>query len=245
MRFTPLSAASFSLIAVLTAGPAGVAVAAADEPTVTSQLHLESSPQVGVEAEAEIGSSMIQMARYRATTTPAIRLLEPVRSKIRMGVTLLLAPGLYRLADQDGRGAFYRSVAPMQAVSLGVTIPTVGGIFVPADGNAQPKPYYDDIVGHDISRQGDLRTAPSDPIIEHTGEPGLRREFIYSGVSKGTIKLSYREFIDDLARPSFTQELTYDLAEGDEIGFRGARFRVLKATNTSIRYIVTKPLAEP
>jgi hypothetical protein len=36
--------------------------------------------------------------------------------------------------------------------------------------------------------------------------------------------------------------LTYDLAAGDEIGFRGARIKVLKATNVSITYVVTKPL---
>ena len=50
-------------------------------------------------------------------------------------------------------------------------------------------------------------------------------------------------FSDDMARPAFTQDLTYDLADGDEIGFRGARIKVLKATNTAITYVVLKPLA--
>ncbi|MDO8798955.1 hypothetical protein [Phenylobacterium sp.] len=243
MRSALTFGAICSVTILLTITP--FATVAAEYPVVKDELHLELSPGVGVETEAEIGSSMIQMARYRAVTTPAIRLLEPVRSKIRMGVTLLLPAGLYKFVGQDGRGEFYQSVDGMQAISLGVTIPQVGGVFVPADRTAQPKPYYDNIVGHDISKHGDLKTGPSDPIVQHIGEASLRREFIYSGVSKGTIKLSYREFINDMARPSFTQELTYDLAEGDEIGFRGARFRVLKATNTSIRYVVTKPLIEP
>lgn len=72
----------------------------------------------------------------------------------------------------------------------------------------------------------------------------FRREIVYSGVSKGTVSLLYREYSGNMARPAFSQDLTYDLSEGDEIGFRGARFKVLKATNTSIRYVVLKPLAD-
>jgi hypothetical protein len=76
------------------------------------------------------------------------------------------------------------------------------------------------------------------------GATGFRREIVYSGVSKGVLSLLYREFTDGLARPAFSQQLTYDLSDGDEIGYKGARFKVLKATNTSIRYVVLKPLAD-
>jgi len=65
---------------------------------------------------------------------------------------------------------------------------------------------------------------------------------VYGGVSKGTIAISYREFSDKTARPAFTQELKYDLSEGDVIGFRGARFKIIKAGNVSLRYVVLKPL---
>jgi len=50
----------------------------------------------------------------------------------------------------------------------------------------------------------------------------------------------YREFKDNLARPAFTQEVTYDLQIGDEIGFKGARFKILEANNTQIKYIAIK-----
>ena len=53
-------------------------------------------------------------------------------------------------------------------------------------------------------------------------EGGFHRELIYGGVSRGTITLTYREYANDMARPAFTQELNYDLADGEEIGFRGA-----------------------
>jgi hypothetical protein len=74
------------------------------------------------------------------------------------------------------------------------------------------------------------------------GAAGFRRELIYSGTSKGTVSIQYREFVNDMARPAFSQELHYDLADGNEIGFRGARFQVIKATNVGIRFKLLKPL---
>lgn len=74
------------------------------------------------------------------------------------------------------------------------------------------------------------------------GTDSFRRELIYSGVSQGTVSIEYREFINDMARPAFSQTLRYDLAEGDVIGFRGARFQILDATNIDIRFKVTRPL---
>ena len=74
------------------------------------------------------------------------------------------------------------------------------------------------------------------------GTNGFRHELVYTGTFQGTVTLLYREFINDLARPAFSQELHYDLRDGDEIGFRGARLKVIKASNTSVQYRVLKPL---
>lgn len=73
-------------------------------------------------------------------------------------------------------------------------------------------------------------------------EDSFKRELIYSGVSRGTVTIEYREFINNLARPAFSQTLQYDLNEGREVGFRGARFEILDANNTSVRYRVLRPL---
>ena len=71
---------------------------------------------------------------------------------------------------------------------------------------------------------------------------GFRSELLYTGISKGTASFEYREFINDLARPAFSQQLHYDLADGNEIGYKGARIIILKATNVSLRYKVIKPM---
>ena len=74
---------------------------------------------------------------------------------------------------------------------------------------------------------------------------GFRREILYTGGSRGTVTFQYREFMHDMARPAFSQELSYDLAAGNEIGFRGARIRIVNVSNTGLRFVVLRPLANP
>jgi hypothetical protein len=73
---------------------------------------------------------------------------------------------------------------------------------------------------------------------------GLRREILYSGGSKGAITLQYREYVNNTARPAFSQELSYDLADGNEIGFKGARIRIIKVSNTGVRYVVLRQMTD-
>ena len=67
---------------------------------------------------------------------------------------------------------------------------------------------------------------------------GFRYELLYQGISGNVVSLLYREYIDDLARPAFQQDLSYTLApEGaTDVSFRGTRIRILSADNNRIRY---------
>jgi hypothetical protein len=67
---------------------------------------------------------------------------------------------------------------------------------------------------------------------------GFRYELLYQGISGNVVSLLYREYIDDLARPAFQQNLSYTLApEGaTEVSFRGTKLRILSADNNTIRY---------
>lgn len=69
-------------------------------------------------------------------------------------------------------------------------------------------------------------------------------DVLYQGMSKGEVKVSYREFINDMARPAFDQDVSYELdADGTAvIAFKGMRIKVLKATGQNIRYILEQPL---
>ncbi|WP_445955594.1 hypothetical protein [Yeosuana sp.] len=69
----------------------------------------------------------------------------------------------------------------------------------------------------------------------------FKQEFIYNGRVNNDLKFVYREYVDNLARSSFTQELQYDINDSNIIGFKGLRIEVLNTTNTSITYKVLSP----
>jgi len=84
----------------------------------------------------------------------------------------------------------------------------------------------------------DLRSESStDPYYD----PDLMtQQLIYNGRTGESVKFLYREFKGDIARAPFQQNITYDLKIGEVIGFKGARFKILKADNVSLEYEVIK-----
>lgn len=73
-----------------------------------------------------------------------------------------------------------------------------------------------------------------------TIEEGFRQELVYFGVAGDVLKLAYREFSGGLARPAFTQEVTFTLeSEGSTmIHFKGARIEIHEIDNSGVRYTV-------
>ncbi|MDC0611159.1 hypothetical protein OAP63_10495 [Vibrio sp.] len=63
---------------------------------------------------------------------------------------------------------------------------------------------------------------------------------LYQGKADNKIKISFREFVNDMARPAFTQDIEYELDQDGQtiIGFKGLRIMVHKATNLNIEYTV-------
>jgi hypothetical protein len=72
----------------------------------------------------------------------------------------------------------------------------------------------------------------------------FQRTLYYSGKSGDEIYFEYREFKGDIARPAFTHNLTFDLTEGNLVGFRGLRLRVISATNTQIEYVLEQNFSD-
>jgi hypothetical protein len=75
--------------------------------------------------------------------------------------------------------------------------------------------------------------------------PSLRQELIYNGRIGNDIRFVYRELATQsdggaIMRSPFQQDVQYDLSESDVIGFKGARLRVIEASNTKITYEVFK-----
>lgn len=66
----------------------------------------------------------------------------------------------------------------------------------------------------------------------------FQQTLLYNGKIGNRIALGYREFSGDVARPAFSNEVSYDLSESATLGYKGARIEVIKATNTEITYKV-------
>ncbi|WP_151899777.1 hypothetical protein [Sulfurimonas hydrogeniphila] len=73
-------------------------------------------------------------------------------------------------------------------------------------------------------------------------EDSFKYVALYQGKKGNLIKISFREFKDNMARPAFTQDIEYELEKDGKtiIGFKGLRIKVLKATNMNITYKVIK-----
>jgi hypothetical protein len=73
----------------------------------------------------------------------------------------------------------------------------------------------------------------------------FRREIVYQGKVGKELRISYREYINDMARSSFSQELNFEYSEGTVIAVKGSRIEVIKADNTGIIYRVIKGFERP
>ena len=68
--------------------------------------------------------------------------------------------------------------------------------------------------------------------------PSFKQELVYNGRVGNNLKIIYREFSNNMARGAFSQEAHYDLSVSDIIAFKGARLKILNATNELIEYQV-------
>ena len=80
------------------------------------------------------------------------------------------------------------------------------------------------------------------PSSDKVSQDSFKYQALYQGKIGNKIKISFREFSNDMSRPAFTQDIEYEL-EGNKptiIGFKGLRIEVIKASNQNITYSVIK-----
>lgn len=66
-----------------------------------------------------------------------------------------------------------------------------------------------------------------------------KMELIYQGYASKTVKLTYREFVNDMARPAFFQEASYEVSSFPaEVNFKNVRLKIIDAGNNGITYEV-------
>ena len=67
-----------------------------------------------------------------------------------------------------------------------------------------------------------------------------RQQLTFLGVADKTLRLSYREFSNDMARPAFTDEVTFTLSGKfpETIAYRDVVIDILEIGNAGMRYVV-------
>lgn len=202
-------------------------------------------PGIGAEHTAEIGESIVAVARVD-THEDGLEILTPVSISGRymwsdFAVTLPVGADLEPVGNGAGRA--YKVGNPEYYLNGRRR----GGIMVPVVALAMDS---GDVSKSEIAVNWGFSSQVHDVDLsvqrisrcDRLGEDSFRRELVYTGVSRGAVTFEYREFLNNLARPAFSQTVTYDLAEGATVGFRGARFEVLEANNVEVRYRVIRHL---
>ena len=114
----------------------------------------------------------------------------------------------------------------------------LGGLCAPKDGGPWCGPYAEGKCGKQFC---DLyvETEPAEWI--DVNYPNFSQELIYNGRIDNFVKFLYRESSGGYMRDAFSQDVQYDLNNSSEIGFKGSRIEIIKATNTELQYRVLSP----
>lgn len=205
-------------------------------------------PSLGVAAGVEVGGVMLSKRYVRSSAV--IQTSSPVShvaSHNGIDISLRLPPGHLVRYGENAEGVYY--IADNFSASITVMgsvqpLKTQGGLIIKNDTSETKKVFRKpESIDHAfISEHSEPINVVSRPDREFPHKENYARELIYTGVSKNVISVIYREFSNDLIRPAFSQELKYDLGEGSVIGFRGARFEVIGASNTELKYKVIRNL---
>lgn len=191
------------------------------------------SYEIGQMQTATIGSPMLRAARsYTVPTFTPVESYEVKEGRAVLTGTIVtraltLQPGpLWEAVTltEEGKYVIFRPLASSLETGSGPRL------IITPDGVVE-------------EMEGSYHEWPDRPLFEEA-EPDPKQgpfefELVYTGRSGDTISLLYREYFDGMARAAFSQKLSYDLAESEQISFRTIDIDVLEATNSNIRYRVT------
>lgn len=180
-------------------------------------------PDINTTNNSELGLTLVSKeAGYKHR---ALKILKTIKVKPGYIPKELKQGDLFLYTASTSKYDLYSNASDM---SFGVATPKAGGRAILYA--------YSGIGVKFIKNQGTIQYEETFmPVITNNY---LKQEFIYNGRVGNALKFIYREYVNDIARPAFSQELQYDLSESNIIGFRGLRIEILTATNTNVEYKV-------
>lgn len=69
----------------------------------------------------------------------------------------------------------------------------------------------------------------------------VKSEIVFNGITRRTLKFSYREYVNDFARPAFFQDVSYDIDRyPNVVTFKNLQIEITAASNSGITYKVLR-----
>lgn len=187
-----------------------------------------SEPPIGSVNTAHVGDSMIRQGESQSFE--GLKVNAPAR--VSWGYTI--TPGVLKKVGDDNKADYYLPTggADSANVDKAALADMWQGIMVEKRNNALCV----------ITVFGVTSCETNMPIekvkLNINGDSSFQQALLYNGRVGNKINIGYREFSANTARPAFNNDVEYDLAESKTIGYKGAKFEVLDASNQSIRYRV-------
>lgn len=188
-------------------------------------------PSKGIDSTASVGNTVFERSKYRAME--AVEIDRRVQAKI-IFARVDLMPGTQLMKIESKTKFKACAAATMEAFSAKL----YSGCLMDDDGDGK----FDRVAGNEV--QGGKKL--DEPIAYKPSEfvdlaPGsLKQTVIYLGSTKDTLRLSYREFVNDMARPAFTEEYTFPLATTypQPVAFKDVKLTVTGIDGAGLHYRV-------
>ena len=196
---------------------------------VANQTDPVSLPGVGSENDVSVGDDMLKQSTM--TTVKGANITAPFKV-----ATYSFTSGFYPETGEDEKHIRLRAPETALHKGYGIVLPKpVFGINMAAGGVDFKVSKAD----RKVCIGGNCTIAPfTFESRQEVSENAFQQTLVYNGGSGTTIKIGYREFKDDLARPSFSNEIEYDISKSRVISYKRAKLEIIEADNTHIRYRV-------
>jgi len=190
-----------------------------------------SRPALDQEVIAQVGEEMLSQGTFYEGD--GIRLAEEIKFG-DLFTAYTASAGEYAKEGEDKTSEFYQpAVGPKGgSIKKGALIDPWQAIQLQKDGS---KIAVVTVFHAKVSEKAVGITRIKIPIL---ADNSFQQTLIYSGKVGQKIKVGYREFSNNVARPAFHNDVEYDLSESRIIGYKGSRLEIIEATNESIRYRV-------
>lgn len=194
----------------------------------TPKIESFSEPPIGSVNTAYVGDSLIKQG-----TTQRVDGLK-VQSPARVSWAYTVTPGFLKKIGEDEKANFYLPTGGVNSANVdkAALADMWQGIMVEKKDNAL---CVITVFGAYVCENN----MPIEQVkLNISGDSSFQQTLLYNGRVGNKINIGYREFSANTARPAFNNDVEYDLSESKVIGYKGAKFEVLDASNQSIRYKV-------